>query len=386
MAQINGVRTTKTITQDRRIVDMAKQIALLDPNEAPFITILKNIKETRTVINPEFKWLEDELTAEYTEVATAISSASTTTLAVDDGSIFRPGDIIKVGAENMLVTAISSNNLTVVRGYGTTAAQAAIAVDTGVYIIGNANMENAGARDAMSTQEVAVTNYTQIFKTPIQLSNTEAASDLYGGADRAYQRRKALIEHKRDICRSIYFGEKKEDTSGTAVRRTMAGLFALIGAANTVTFASSGGTALSYKSFDQYAALPAFSHGSKEKLLIAGPKLIAAINSWRLDNTKVDEVGTDKTWGVQVSKLVTSYGIMDVVFEPMFTGGLADLGLVLDMDNIRYVALKGRDTKLETNIQANDVDGVIDQYLTECSVECKQPKTHMIIKGAYYPS
>ena len=77
---------------------------------------------------------------------------------------------------------------------------------------------------------------------------------------------------------------------------------------------------------------------------------------------------------------------MDVVFEPMFTGGLADLGLVLDMDNIRYVALKGRDTKLETNIQANDVDGVIDQYLTECSVECKQPKTHMIIKGAYYPS
>ena len=40
---------------------------------------------------------------------------------------------------------------------------------------------------------------------------------------------------------------------------------------------------------------------------------------------------------------------------------------LLDMDNVRYVALDGRDTKLRTNIQAPDKDGIMDEYITECS-------------------
>ena len=68
----------------------------------------------------------------------------------------------------------------------------------------------------------------------------------------------------------------------------------------------------------------------------------------------------------------------------MFTKGFAGFGLVIDPANIRYAYLEGRDTKLETNIQANDLDGEIDQYLTECSLELKLPSTHLVIKGAYF--
>jgi hypothetical protein len=42
--------------------------------------------------------------------------------------------------------------------------------------------------------------------------------------------------------------------------------------------------------------------------------------------------------------------------------------------------LKGRDTKLMTNIQNNDEDGRRDMYQTECGLEIKLPKTHGIIK------
>ena len=36
MANINSVRTTANILQNKRVVDMAKDIALLDPKVAPF--------------------------------------------------------------------------------------------------------------------------------------------------------------------------------------------------------------------------------------------------------------------------------------------------------------------------------------------------------------
>ena len=81
---------------------------------------------------------------------------------------------------------------------------------------------------------------------------------------------------------------------------------------------------------------------------------------------------------------ITSYGVMQVVYDPLLKGSTyGGYGLVLDMKNIRYAYLNGRDTQLRTGIQAPDQDGVMDEYLTECSVEVKLPKTHMLITGAY---
>lgn len=384
MANISGVRTTANITQDRRVVDMADQIALLDPNETPFITILKKvIKDRRKVYNPEFKWTEDDLTSVWGTVNGTVTD-SATSVTLDDASFITVGDILRTAAgEQILVTAINGNALTVTRGYGTTAA-ASIADDSNIAVIGNAHPENGTAATAITTKEDIKSNYTQIFKTSVALSGTEMASKLYGGKDLAYQRRKKAIEHKRDICRALYFGEKKEDTSGITPRRTMAGAVSLIGVNNTVTFASSSGIALTEANFNQYVALPAFNHGSSEKLLIAGPELINAVDGWYKGKLALSQVGVDKTFGVNVRKLITSYGILDVIYEPLFTKGFAGFGLVIDPANIRYAYLEGRDTKLETNIQANDVDGEIDQYLTECSLELKLPSTHLVIKGAYF--
>lgn len=392
MTNITGARTTSNITQNRRVIDMAEKIALLQPNVAPFVTILKKAKkDSRVVYNPKFEWLEDDLLGIRTLVdgnsSTVASSA--TTVNVDDGSIFRVGDIAKIPStgECVLVTAISTNALTVTRGYGSTSA-ASIADNAEILIIGNAQAENAGARTVKSTQETACYNYTQIFRTPIALSNTEKASKMYGGKDQNYQRAKALIEHKRDIANALYFGQRKEDTSGSTPRRTMGGILEfLAGSSQTQAFAAVNGTTLTYNNFDANVAQKVFSYGSEEKLLVAGPKLAAMINSWAVSKL-VTEVGKDKTYGVNVKNLLTSYGNLKVIYDPLLAESdvYAGHGLVLDMANIRYVYLDGRDTKLNTNIQNNDVDGVMDEYLTECSIEVKQPKTHMLITGCYNPT
>ncbi|MEG1997334.1 MAG: hypothetical protein RR051_02710, partial [Clostridiales bacterium] len=141
---------------------------------------------------------------------------------------------------------------------------------------------------------------------------------------------------------------------------------------------------LTFRNFDAKVAREAFSYGSKDKLLVAGPYLAAAINDWATQKL-VTDVGKDKTQGITVKNLITSYGDMKVIYDPLLKESsiYAGYGFVLDLDNIRYAYLDGRDTRLNTNIQARDVDGVIDEYITECSVEFKQPKTHMLITGCY---
>ena len=389
MTNLTGVRTTENILSARKVVDMAEKIALLDPNEAPFITVLKKAKQdTRKVYNPKFEWLEDDLMAIRTLVNGAHADTGATTIAVDDGSLFRAGDILKIPStgEAMLVTAISTNNLTVVRAYGSTAA-AAIADDAEALIIGNAQVENSTARTVKSTQEVNCYNYTQIFRTPISISGTENASKLYGGKDRAYQRRKAAIEHKRDIANALLFGQRKQDTSGSTPRRTMGGILEFLTTASRTQAFASGGTTLTYANFDSLVAQPVFAHGSTEKLLIAGPKLAAMINSWASAKVLTD-ISPDKTFGMRVKKLITSYGDLNVIYDPLLAESTvyAGYGFVLDMENVRYAYLDGRDTKLNIDIQNNDVDGVVDEYITECSLEFKSPKTHMLITGAYNPS
>lgn len=383
MVVVSGVRTTQNIEQARRVVDMAKEIALLDPNESPFVTFLKVAKRgTRVAYNPKFEWLEDDLLTNYSNVATAISSAATATLVVDDGGLFKAGDVLSIPSvsENMLVTAVSENNLTVIRGYGTTSAAASIAVDALVLKIGSSMMENSSAPAVITTKETNKYNYTQIFRTPVALSGTEIASKLYGGKDRAYQRRKKSLEHKRDIALAMYFGQRKEDTSGTAVRRTMAGLDYFM--SQTVAFASSG-SPLTWANFDRLVAQKVFSHGSREKLLIAGPKLASAINLWAIKKV-VTNVDPAATYGMRVKNLTTSYGDLKVIYDPLLADGYHDgYGYVVDPDNIRYTYLDGRDTKLNTNIQDNDTDGVMDEYITECSLEVKLPETHMRITGCY---
>ena len=51
------------------------------------------------------------------------------------------------------------------------------------------------------------------------------------------------------------------------------------------------------------------------------------------------------------------------------------------MEGFRYRYMDGRDTQLQTNIQAPDVDGTVDQYLTEAGLERKQAPRHALLKG-----
>lgn len=375
---VKGIRTTKNINQDRRVVDMSKDIALLKPEKAPLTVILKRMG-TKPASNAIFNWLEDNLQARWSKFdgTTETSPTESVKVAVGDGALFAVDDIIKVPRTNEIMRVVSKANdvLTVTRGFGETEASNLNAGDD-LLIIGNARVEGGLGADPLSTITATRFNYTQIFKTAVQVSKTQEATELYGGGDRAYQRMKKGIEHMEDLERAFIFGEKSEHYGSGEVVRTTGGVLSFMTDSPILEVASP--EAFTQGALDEFLE-DAFRYGSQKKTLFASSRLITRINEWALGKLQV-EIG-EKTFGLATTTYVSPHGVLNIVKHPLFEGPYNGMGLILDLDNIKFRPLKGRDTKLETNIQPNDADYYKDQYLTEAGIELKLPKTHAIIKG-----
>ena len=277
----------------------------------------------------------------------------------------------------MRVTGISANVLTVARGVGTTATTATNNNEP-VVIIGSAFPEGALSAQAKSTVTQTIFNYTQIFRTSVKVTKTQEASELYGGSDRAYQRMKKGIEHAVDMERAAWFGEKSEVTSGETPIRTTAGILPLINA-NAVKYDANN--ALTEDNFEKMFLEPLFRYGSSKKTLFASSRLISVINGW--GRQKLQMVTGEETFGLAIMRYISAHGELNIVKHQLFEGATyGKMGVALDLEHLKYRPLRGRDTKLNTNIQPNDADFYLDEYITEAGFQIKLPKTHGIITGA----
>lgn len=296
------------------------------------------------------------------------------------GYIFTTGDVVRNmrTGECMVVGTVAATTVQLhVRAFGTTAAAAGLDGDE-LFIIGNVNEENSGARNVNTTRSAKLTNYTQIFKTSIAVSGTEDASNLYGGKDLPYLRAKKGTEHALDIERALWLGEKKYDVTGTQShpRRATGGILEFVLSGNS--FVQNQGGALTAPDFNTFLR-EGFTYGNETKYLFAGGLVIQAINEFARGQIQT-KVAQDN-YGVKVSEYMTAFGTIKIVHNPLFVGDVAGYAFLLDMDCFGYRYMNGRDTRLETNVQANDVDGIVDQYVTEAGLERKQAPRCALLKG-----
>lgn len=366
---ITTVRTTGNLDAIRRVVDVAKKIDVLEPDSAP-LTLLTKKMDKRVAVNPEYNWMEEESLVKSDAINNVAGYADNATeMIVDNGSRFRGGDVVKVlrTGEQMLVSSVSTNTLTVVRGWGVTAA-AAINNDDALLIIGNANAEHATKRSMKIGDIAKKTNYTQIFRTPFGISRTADKSDTNGKNDLAHQRMMQLIEHQKEIERAFWFGEPKEDLTGTTPRRATGGIDYFIS-----TNATDAGGGLTEAEFDSFLRT-GFRYGSKTKWLFAAPIVVSAINFWA--KGKLQTAVEDKTYGISVMKYLTPFGTVNIVNMNLFAEVTLYSGYayLIDMECLAYRYIADSDTKLKTNIQDNSADGQEDEYLTECGLEFSHEK------------
>lgn len=373
---ITTVRDTSNVTSIRRVTDIAKKIDVLEPDSAPLIQLSKKMSK-RVAINPSFNWLEEEALSKTSAISYSTgytTGATVLDVTTGDGSLFRAGDVVKNTrtGEQYLVSSVATDALTVSRAWGTTAAAAINDADV-LLIVGNANQENATARAILTADQTPKTNYTQIFRTPFGISRTANNSEMYGGNDLKHQRMTQLIEHQKTIERAFLFGEPKEDTSGTHPRRATGGIDHFIATNST----GAGGT-LTETEFDDFLRT-GFRYGSKTKWLFAAPIVTAAISFWA--KGKLLTVAKDKTYGISVSQYLTPFGVVNIVNHNLFneTTIFSGYAFLLDLQSPAYRYLANSDTKLKTNIQANDADGEEDEYISECGLEFSQEKKNSVL-------
>ncbi|MHC4325685.1 MAG: SU10 major capsid protein, partial [Planctomycetota bacterium] len=180
--------------------DVSDLVGIISPYETPLLNALGD--PMREATSTHHEWLEDELLPNKDAVndSTFTDPSTDTDFIVDNGSRFRIGDQVQVeGSEElMLVTGISTNTLTVVRGYAGTTAEN-LADNQVINILGNAALEGADKPNARFTNRSRCGNYTQIFTAAVEVSGTDLAASQLGLADEMdNQKQSRLRELVRD--------------------------------------------------------------------------------------------------------------------------------------------------------------------------------------------
>jgi len=377
---LTGVVDDADILSNQRVVDMSPTIAQLEPDEAPLTTMLQKVGK-RSAFSQKVEWLSDELVPRLTTLAASATSADTAlTVATGTGTYFRPGDVVRIATtgENCSVSAVSANTIYVTRALGGVTALSAVSGGDLVKV-GNAAAEGATLGTLIQTKKVANYNYAQIQRDPWGFTNTLVASKLYGGPEPANEAKKKLIEHKRQLENSLFWGVRDLNTSGTTPVGYVGGLFQYV--TSNITTVSGTLTESVMETFLRTA----FRYGSQNKVMFVSPLVASAMSSFAQGKLALPSVDTNK-YGVSLGQYQSASGaVIQIMIKRDWldfqTGSnqFGGIGVVVDMDDVKMRPL--RDTVLKPDRQANDEDSIKQEYLTEWSFEIGQEKKHAIIRG-----
>jgi hypothetical protein len=367
------------IEAKRIIVDMSNELAFLEPAATPLIVLSKRMN-TKSCSNPKFEWMDNNVDVRWADYGTTASTTTATDLVMASGKgvYFAAGDLVKVPStgEVVKVVSIATDTLTVLRAIGSSVA-AIVPANEKLLILGNANMQGSGAPAEKVIGVTPFFNYTQIFKTPFSVTNTLEATKLYSMTELARLRKNNGILHAKSLEYSFLFGEKALVTSGAQPISYTGGLFeSLKSNANNVTKTKASATEADLLTFCQNV----FTYGGDSRTCLCSPDILGWIAG--LASTKVQLIQSDKdaTYGLSITKYLTPYGVLNLVMHPLLVQGYAGNMVALATEDLYYRPLQGRDTKLMTNIQLPDEDGIRDMYMTEAGMELRLPLKHGIFK------
>lgn len=392
-------RSTATLADQNNIIrDVNDKIFLLDADSHPLLTFLTNVGKSfdgkaykgmgmlkKVALTPTFEWFEDSFGGKMATVNADYDDDDTTLTVTGAGTnsayIFTKGDVIFNARTNerMKVASVASGStITVVRSIGATAAVAGL-VNDNLYIIGNANPEGGLVRNQNTTKIVPNSNYTQIFRTTVGATRTAMKTNTYGGNDFDYQKRKKAVDHVKAIEDAFVWGEKGiavSSDNGQPERYT-GGVMEFVTAGNS--YVQDQNNLLTSPDLDVFIReASTYTNGATRKFL-AGNIIISAVNE--IAKGQIQTKTGDTTYGVSISKWMSSFGDIELTVLPSFRGeDFAGYGLLLDINNFAYRFIQDSDTQLQMNVQANGADGRIDQWLTECGLERREAEKAALIK------
>lgn len=356
------VQSKLIIGKKESVID---ELLLLNPYQIP-VTNFVGFGES--VISTTHKWYEDKMDS-FKDALSAGINDSVTTVPVDNGALFLPDSVIRVGEELMFVSAVNGNNLTVVRRYGNTTAAAALD-NAVVEIMFNLKDEGSDARTSGYTPRVAVENITQIFDESIKISGTAQAIAQYG-IDNAYllERMKKQDKLAMSLENAIVNGIKFE----AGDKRMMGGLRSMVKS----NVYNGGNNAITFKAIDDMM-LNLFTNGAMKDAtrygLMLSPTQRTALAE--IDKSAVRITRDDTQVGRIVESVKTNYGDLPIIPNINMR---ADEMCILDANRTKIMPLTGR-AFTHTYLGATG-DNIKGQIVGEYTLEFKQEGAHAWFKG-----
>jgi hypothetical protein len=381
------------VTDTTNVRDVSEQMVLLEPDAAPLFVLTNAAKRKQPTIGPRFEWVEDtEVSLWGQSSAAADWSSAATNILVVDGTLFGVGDIIAVpkavsssaAPEVFLVTAISTNTLTITRGVGSSGADTVPATGS-LRILASAFKEDDNIGQQRYTAKTVQISYAQIFKTPVKVTHTAASTKQYGApqGERKYQLVKALIRHRSEIEGAGLWSRASESLNSPSSRWTTMGFLSRI--ATNKTDASGTATITTWNTFSETC----FRYGEKQKLLLCAPKVISALNFYS-QNKLLTRVG-DTVFGVKIARFEMALG--EFMLANDYRLGTGDVGFPggnsfsnhaysIDLPSVAIRYLQGGgdnligDTKLFENILPDGSTTRTDEYRSQLGWEIRHERKH----------
>jgi hypothetical protein len=361
---------------------MEDQILLYQPEATPLLTLTGKMRRKRQAINPRFDWLEKDEYPRGLDV-TAAQDSDDTSISVVAGQEAR----VYVGAvvtnlrtgENILIGGTSAGTLSsLTRGVGGGASDIQIG-DKLLYAF-NAYEDGAGLGSLRSIQEFNFYNYTQIIRTPFGFTGRDLQVELYGGRDEMTETKWQAIEHKKSIEYAMAFG-KRHLITGTHQQTFTDGIDNRI-VTNRWNVA---GTTLSERAFVEFLEVGmkwgkgGNQNGSGTKYLLCSSRWLTEINSWVGDRLRYKVL--DDSIGFAAQEFNSPHGNVELIRWPLLDYYHPDRAYLLDLNHVRYVYLRGRDTKLLYDRQANDIDGKTNEYFSDVGCQTEFEHSHAALYG-----
>ena len=359
--------------------DVSDLIGIISPYETPLLDALGN--PMREATSTHHEWLEDELLPNKDAIddSTFTDPAADTDFVVDNGDRFRVGDQIQVeGSEElMLVTAINSDTLTVVRGYAGTTSED-LADNQVINILGNAALEGDDKPDARFTNRSRCGNYTQIFTAAVEVSGTDIAASQLGLADELdFQKQERLRELIRDLENTVINGGKpasNPEGSGS-VRRSMKGVIQHL-STNIFHTGDSGfpsGTGLDETKVNYVLReIWKVSNGNVDLIVVGGFQK-RQINAFCSDSRTY--TANDTTFTNMVSIYESDFGVCRIVTSRWIP---QDAVLFLDSSRVSVLPLAGRCFHFKPLASSGDYE--CGELIGEYTLELKNEAAHGLIR------
>lgn len=294
-------------------------------------------------------WMEDMLnpnTATMAESGGLDNSKTDIDVASGHGVRFQVGTLFRVvrtgSTEVMQVTAISTDNLTITRGYGSTSAQDhGSTTNYTLQIIAHPKQEGADMPDDESRIRTKVTNYTQVFQKGVKISYTMRSVLQAGVADEfTFQIARRLMEIERELDSAVILGIKSGDAGSDSAYRSMGGIieFASQSTGNVTTTSEALTPTVINDMCKQI-----WDDGGSPNFILVGGKQKRVISTFDQAYRRMTYDGN--VAGYVVDKFVSDLGFMlDIIVDPWVPD---DVCIVGDLSKVRVMPLRNDSMRAE---------------------------------------